>query len=90
MTRPSAGPSATTVTETIEGYNVTAVYHGGAYIDLCFGEKAFEVINVWDYVHDRATIPNTRQAVRAALLSWRQDAGDSLKHDLANYRESVR
>ena len=68
------------------GYTIRGEYHGGAYIDLSFGDgEAFDVINVWDYATDKPTIPNTPLAVRRAMLEWRCAAGDSLAHDLREY-----
>ena len=44
----------------MNGHVIKGTYHGGAYIDLSFGDgPAFEVINVWDYVTDKPTIAFT-------------------------------
>jgi hypothetical protein len=72
---------------------IVGTYEGGAYIDLHFDSAsapAFDVINVWDYRADAPTIPNTSAAVKAEMIEWRDEAGDSLAHDLVNYRESIR
>ena len=78
---------ATRATIHAGGYSIVGTYHGGAYIDLSLdgGRSAFDVINVWDYAADRPTIPNTAAAVRAAMRDWRDAAGDSLAHDMAEY-----
>jgi hypothetical protein len=70
---------------------IHGVYHGGAYIDLHFGDdRAFDVINVWDYSADKPTIENTADAVRQQIREWISDAGDSLAYNLSNARENLR
>jgi hypothetical protein len=71
------------------GRLVTGVYNGGAYIDLCFGDITFDVINVWDYAAGKPTIENTHRAVREAMREWKKAAGSSLNHDLREYAISV-
>ena len=57
-----------------ETATISAEWHGGAYVDLSFdGGDVIEVINVWDYRTDTATIGHQRGAVRAALLEWIAD-----------------
>lgn len=73
-------------------WRITATYHGGAYIDLHFGNAdgpAFEVINVWDYAAGKARIAFRQSAVADRLAEWIDDNRDSLAHDLPNYAESV-
>lgn len=56
-----------------------AVYHSGAYIDVYHAshpDDALDVINVWDYAADKATIPFERSAVRAELREWIADCAD--------------
>ena len=73
------------------GRTIRGEYEGGTYIDLSMGDgAAFDVINVWDYAADRSTIPNTPAAVRRAMIEWREAAGDSLSHDLAEYALAMR
>ena len=73
------------------GYTIKGTYHGGAYIDISFGNgPAFDVINVWDYTENKSTIPLTYEAVKKELIEWANAAGDSLEHDLRNYEESIR
>lgn len=74
------------------GYAIRGRYYGGAYIDLYFaGDRVpFDVINVWDYAANRARIPFTNAAVRAALIDWRDAAGESLASDLREYRYMMR
>ncbi len=75
----------------MNGHDIKGTYHGGAYIDLSFGDgRAFDVINVWDYATDKPTIPFTSDAVRQEMLEWREAAGESLDHDLREYRLSIR
>ena len=74
----------------MNGHVIKGTYHGGAYIDLSFGDgPAFEVINVWDYVTDKPTIAFTSDAVREQMVEWKEAAGESLDHDLREYRVSI-
>lgn len=54
------------------GGKVQAVYKGGAYIDIAFGEgeHSTEVINVYDYAAGKSTIPATAKAVERELVRW--------------------
>lgn len=59
---------------------LTAVWHGGAYIDLTFipvwAEKEpppSEVINMWDDETNQPRIPFTLEGLRAAVLAWMED-----------------
>lgn len=74
------------------GRTIRGEYHGGPYIDLSMGgsSEAFDCINVWDYTANAARIPNTPAAVRRALIEWRDEYGDSLSHDLAEYALAMR
>jgi hypothetical protein len=57
---------------TTNGGKVQAVYNGGAYIDITFGERehATEVINVYDYAEGKSNIPTTAKAVERELIRW--------------------
>lgn len=50
------------------------VWHGGEYIEVCIGETAIDVINVWDYDKSAPTIPASgqtkREAVRQEAREW--------------------
>jgi hypothetical protein len=64
-------------------WKIVATWEGGAYIHLHFdylSAPAFEVINVWDYGNDRATIAFRQSALADKLAEWIEDAGDSLAH----------
>lgn len=63
----------------------TAVYHGGAYIDVHWGGRAIDCINVWDYATDTPTIPNTRGAVRAELADWVAESADDYLRNVVPY-----
>lgn len=73
------------------GCMIRGKYRGGSYIDLSFDghNQAFDAINVWDYEAGKPTIPMTYEAVRQEMREWRDAAGDSLEHDLAEHAYAV-
>ena len=74
---------------TRHGRKLKASYEGGAYIDIYFqGDKTpFEVINVWDYSKNNASIPFTADAVKQELDEWAAELDD---HDIRVYDENAR
>ena len=63
------------------GGKVQAVYTGGAYIDITFGERehATEVINVYDYAAGKSTIPTTAKAVERELVRWLRETNPEIE-----------
>jgi hypothetical protein len=61
----------TVITLITNGGKVSGTYHGGAYIDIAWGDHdPMEVINVYDYAKDKAKIEHTPDAVRAEMEEW--------------------
>jgi hypothetical protein len=50
--------------------DVTYEWHGGAYINVSIGERAIDVINVWDYVDDKPVIPFTVKAMMRTVKKY--------------------
>lgn len=67
--------------------NITAVWDGGPYVDICINGKAVEVINVWDYERGGplTTAPRTSRQLRLLLTAWLEDNEDNL----ANYAPAI-
>jgi hypothetical protein len=63
-------------TVTIE--EVTFRDHGGPYIDVCLGDRAFDVINVWDYAAGK----------RREYGSLRLRARQWMRENAADYRRN--
>ena len=59
-------------TVTIE--EITFRDHGGPYVDVCLGSRAFDVINVWDYEagHRRPDV-NLRALARRWMREYAAD-----------------
>ena len=59
-----------------EDSGLSFVWHGGAYIDVCVGDEAYEVINVWNDEDDisdleaEASENGPRRPFRAVLESF--------------------
>lgn len=65
----------------IYGEGFTAVYGGGAYIDVFEGSTSSgvpsEVINVFDYAAGKPSIPFTVEAVQAAVDEFWKDVAEA-------------
>lgn len=68
MTRPR--------TVTIE--EITFRDHGGPYIDVCLGARAFDVINVWDHAAGQ----------RRPDVDLRSEAREWMRDNAADYRRN--
>jgi len=64
-----------------------AVYSGGPYIEIRHRsyKGAVDVINVWDYVTDSATIPNEHDAVATRLAEWIRDYSEGYRKHVLPY-----
>lgn len=84
-------PEVSTVYLVMAERLIRGTYHGGAYIDLHFGDdaEAFDVINVYDYAKGESTIPNTKDAVLKEMVEYRDAAGESLGHDLREHAIAI-
>lgn len=61
---------------------VTFEWHGGPYIDVCLGSRAFDVINVWDYVNDAPDLTmGDRPAFRALCRQWMTDYAEDYRRN---------
>lgn len=65
---------------TIAIEEIRFVYHGGPYVDVCLGPRAFDVINVWDYADDRPTLSGRSQFV-AACREWMREYADDYRRN---------
>jgi len=73
---------------TVRSGEWTAVWHGGAYIDVFHAshpDYALDCINVWDYATGEPTIERgDRTAVRRLLREWvaSDSSDDAIRHQL--------